>query len=890
MNLLFGVGRGNRWVFKGLGVSMLSALWLALPLSQAGTLPEWVNIEQEPDRVLWLQIPAQMNQEPPQTDQLELLVLRLDPSWNPNWRQAAFELKNLIVTVRTKGPNVRVGLEASEAQTQALMGQELAAYIEGYVFEDNPFIPDGDETGKLWQKVAVAENQVLTTLVDAASIGIAVVLFTHMKISPEHRSFLNFIDHTATGSLDIQPELANLPQENAQFFFAPETGDYHLGIYAPKDEETEFYFDMSPGLKVTLLYPEGARFRHRQYGRRTEIRLFGASRFYFFLLEPKERAGSMESLQIVERKAIDPYELVVKNQVFKDAEDQKFQSLQVDELQNYNYQTPGGVGIDVTFNDTVIIRKGRPIERLRRELYLGGVKWRSKKLPELPLIEPEKVQSVPLDIDLNKSYNYTYLGDGNIDGHPVWKVRFAPQESGDFFSGTVWIDKETGAHRKLRAIQSGLEAPVIGNEVTAYFDWVESDGQRFWTQLREENLQIINIAGLRLVLQINSRRQNFRFNQSDVERVLERAYQSDLTILRDTPKGFRYLTKKGDQRVLSQDSFSSKKAILGGVFFDPGLDTPLPLGGFNYTNLDFLKKGYQANFFLAGALNDLIISHPDFLGRGWDFTAELFATAIYFSDRVFEGDEEREDLEVEELSESVNLTLGIPLNSFFKFSANYSLRYLDYQEADDTDPDYVIPSSTLEHIGRLNLEYSRKRFISAVQYEFVKRSDWEAFGFPADNTPVEDGYRKVQLDASLSKRLPKFQTITVDLRYLKGWDLDRFSRFGFGFFENRVSGFGTSGIEGDEALRLRLDYEIGISGLFNLDLSLDGARAWLDDIDANGVILERDPVDLAGVGMAMNFLGPWKTLIRLDLGFGIHSDLAGEDGDITGQILFLRLF
>ena len=130
-----------------------------------GTLPQWVAVNGEPDRLLQLEIPGQMGMMVRGDAHLEYVVLRLEPTWQPDWKQAAFQLKGQIVAIKTNGPRVRVGLEGSEAQVQALLAHELAPYIEGYVFVDDPFIPKADETGKLWQRLAVPEKRVLGALV-----------------------------------------------------------------------------------------------------------------------------------------------------------------------------------------------------------------------------------------------------------------------------------------------------------------------------------------------------------------------------------------------------------------------------------------------------------------------------------------------------------------------------------------------------------------------------------------------------------------------------------------------------------------------------------------------------------------------------------------------------
>ncbi len=866
-------------------------LTATLPLLAQNNLPRYAAWQPNGPETLACALPAQLQSAPTAQPQLRFLVLQLAPDWAPDWKQAAFQLKGLIVGIKSQSPQALVGIEGARAQIEALLGQELAAYFDGYVYADEPWLPEADPTGKLWQKTAVAGNQVLSTLIEAASLGVELVLFEQFDLSLKQRELLDVVAKTRTGSLDEQPAVSGLDQSNATFFFDPVSGDYHLALFAAKGEVQTLTFQLGKGTKTELLFPKGARHRHQQYASITELRLDGDSDAYFFRLEPGEKAGTSESLEVTTKKIVDPYELVVKNQVFKEEQERLFQSLEVDEQQNYRYAVAGGIDFDVTFEDRVIQRKGQPIERIRQATYLGGVKWKGDKQPELPLISPEKVQTAPLVIDLDKSYTYTYKGEDTVDGQPTWKVGFEPKESGNFYSGTVWIDQQNGSHRKLRAIQSGLEPPVIGNETTVFFDWVEQDGVKYWTQIREENLQLINIVGERIVLQIGSSRANHQFNSGQADQNLKAAYAGKATILRDTQEGFRYLKAKGDgEREISEDTFLKKKAVLGGILFDPALDSPIPLAGFNYTNLDFLGQGYQANFFLAGAINDMIVSNPNFLGTNLDFTAELFLTPLYFGDTVYEENEERKDLEIESLTESFNLTLGVPLGSFWKFSGNYGLIYRDYKRADDTNPAYILPKSHLEHVGRVNLEYSRSRFVSRVQYAFSKRSAWEDFGLPQDTDTVEDSFSTLEIDMTLSKRLPKFQNITGELRYLKGWNLDRFSRFGFGFFENRVSGFGTSGIRGDSATRVKFEYEKGIKGLFNIEFDITGARAELDETVIIGGYQQPESVDLAGIGAALNFMGPWQTLIRFDVGYGAYSSLKAEEGDVSGQIVFLKLF
>ncbi|MDJ0840397.1 MAG: hypothetical protein QNK37_28055 [Acidobacteriota bacterium] len=879
-------------------------VFLALALSasaQSQLLPEWTTLDGDRQDTLRLSIPSQMSASPQVSGELRYLVLELDAGWSADWRQAAFDLKNLIITLKTRGPSVKVGVLGTRPQIDGLLNHELAPYFDGYIYDDEPYLPGLDQTGKLWQRVTEEPASVLGTLVDAASIGTQVVLFQGVVINDAHAAFLNRIAQTDTGSLDIQPQVNNFSQDQAQFFFDPNSGNYHLAVYADAAQQQAIAFSLAKDMKVTALYPEDAPFRTKQFGRRTEIYLSGGQAYYFFLLEPAEKTAQSERIEIRGRSVVDPYELVVKNQVFKDAEAQKFRSLEVDEDATYRYQVAGGFDIDITFRDTLIIRKDKPLERLRRELFIGGARWPYKKKPEFPLIQPEKVKRIPLTVDLDKTYSYSYRGEDTVNGAKTWRVRFKPkQEGANLFSGTVWIDQQTGAHRKLTARQTGMEAPVIANEITAFFDWQEDGGQRYWTQVAEKSLQVLSIGGAQISLVIDSKRYNYRFNRDNTDQVVEEAYASDVTILRDTDDGLRYMVKKkdGSREIAAEENFSRARAIPGGILKDD--DSVVPLLGYNYTSLDFLKRGWQANFFVAGAVNDLLVTNPNFLDRGWDFTAELFATAIHFEDEVYDGVDQVDELTVQTLRQSLNFTLGIPLNGFTKLSFNYGLGFNGFKEGDDMNQEgpngepvadfYTLPEDHLEHTGRVDLTVSWKRLSSRLQFEQVKRGDWEPFGLESGQDPLFDSFRKLTFDTNVSRQLDTFKTIGAEFSYLKGWDLDRFSRFDFGFFGNSVAGFSSSGIEADEALIVSLEYEFGVSDLLNLEVQLDGARAMLDDPESIPYANPLETVDFYGIGVAANFIGPWRSVLRVNMGYGLDADLEDAAGDWNGQILFLKLF
>lgn len=836
--------------------------------------------------VVRLNLPADLNRSAPEGQaELSCLLLECDADWRPQEpAQAAFALKALVVNWKTRGRGVLVGVQGTAELIEALLVHDLAAYLDGYIQAnpEEPWLPEADPTGKMWLKMEAEPAGLLARLLDASAGGVEAI-WLDGTLPLARREWLTAIAHLPAGTIAEPALQSTLQAEQRQFFLNPASGESYLALDLEPGEPAFLSWKTETRWKVEILYPPKAPFDWRQYGAgRLELSYQATLHGGLFRLIPEQEGQFSESVTIVDQRQIDPYELVVANQVFKDAESRKWSSMISEEEVNYRYQGPNGTVVDITFMDTVYRRKGRPTERVRREFYIGGVRWPYEELPELPLIQPEKVQQEPLEIDLNRSYSYSYGGVDQVDGHATHRVDFRPLEAGNFASGSVWIDQKSGAHRRLRAIQANLQAPVTGSEVTAVFDWVRVGDQDLWLPLSENNLLTLNVVGERVAIQLDSRTLSRLLDDPGLEQQLEAAYASNVVILRDGPKGFRYLSKKGQDRVLNEEPITRKKLLLGGILLDPALEFPTPLAGINFTDLDFRGRGMQANLFLAGAINSATLSEPSLFGSRLDLTGTLFLTALYFSDSIYQGSERREDLELKTLTESANLTLGIPLHRTTKLTLNTSLRYLAFKNGDDTDPAYVLPNDTLESIGRMGLAFDFRRFTSALRMEWVRRSDWQSYGLPDEPEANFASYRRLQLDMALSKRLPRFQSVSVDARYLKGWDLDRFSQFGFGFFDNSVSGFGTSGIKGEEAVRLRLGYDVGIKGLFQLNSTLDGARAW----PTQG----GDPVDLVGLGLAANFIGPWKLLLRLNLGYGLTSSLPEEEGDVSGQILFLRLF
>src|SRR5207253_3836984 len=103
-----------------------------------------------------------------------------------------------------------------------------------------------------------------------------------------------------------------------------------------------------------------------------------------------------------------------------------------------------------------------------QDFFINGVKWKYGKIPELPLIQPEKVTQLPLDIHLTNEYRYQLVRETDMLGYHTYEVRFEPPPNAPaalpLYRGTVWIDTRTWARIRISMIQLNLTGEVLSNE------------------------------------------------------------------------------------------------------------------------------------------------------------------------------------------------------------------------------------------------------------------------------------------------------------------------------------------------------------------------------------------------------------------------------------------
>jgi hypothetical protein len=540
------------------------------------------------------------------------------------------------------------------------------------------------------------------------------------------------------------------------------------------------------------------------------------------------------------------------------------------------------------------------------DFFINGVRWKYGSIPELPLIQPEKVTQLPLDIHLTNEYRYELVRLTELDGYRVYEVRFSPPqkapESLPLYRGTVWIDARTWARVRIVMVQLNLSGEVLSNEervdfvpfdratknaLTAADAAIADPRALYWLPTAVSAQQVVSAAGRANVVQRSTQFTNFRIEPTEFANLLAQASASDARMVRETQAGLRYLERRGDgERVVKEGFDTSRLFALGGIHHDAGLEFPVvPLGGINYFNFNLFNKGIQTNVFFAGVVIAANATHPDVGGTRTNVGADFFGIAVPTSNTMYRrfGDDITEvpAETVKALPLGLTLRAGHPIFQFGKIDVSLGMQHFTYQRAEDTAAGFEVPSDTFVFTPGVSFNYARHGYTFSSFYEYSRRSAWEPWGILAEYDPAQKTYARFGGSVGKSFFLPKFQRIGIDLNYLAGSRLDRFSKYELGFFgSQRVHGVKSGSVHAEKAIIGHLSYGFVISDAFRLEAFYD--HALIDDEIAN---LRRAPFQ--GVGIAGQTVGPFGTLVRLDIGKTVGRN---AQGGFVANVVFLKLF
>ncbi len=491
--------------------------------------------------------------------------------------------------------------------------------------------------------------------------------------------------------------------------------------------------------------------------------------------------------------------------------------------------------------------------------------------------------SLPLDLRLNQDYAYRLEGTDTVAGRPAFVVRFDPVDSARaLYRGTVWIDRATFVRLKVQAVETKLNGPIVSNDETQIFaPSGDIDGRPIWLLNHLISKQIFLIGGRSVLIEREVRLSDVVLNASGFEQERAAARASNRIMYRDTDAGVRYFVKQGEARVVSDRMTTSARAFVMGVDVDPSLDRPLPIGGLNILDFNFLNRNLQLALLYGGVIAFGNIQHANLWGGKFDASLDFFGLALKANDDVFDAQGKRSGERVDRIPVGTGLNLGYQATPFQKLTAHYEFKYDAYFRDATTASSFVIPSSTATHGEGAGYEYRRRGYSLLTNAAFYRRSTWQPWGAGDGFDARDRTYAKY--DAGLSKdfTFSTFQTIHVNGTYFGGQRLDRFSMYQFGLFDQtRMHGV-PSAVRFGELWMLRGSYSFNLFDQYRLDLFVD---------HANGRDPEGDRVwrQVTGTGIRLNLRAPRNTILQIDFGKSFLPAVYRGAGSTVLQILLLK--
>ncbi len=515
---------------------------------------------------------------------------------------------------------------------------------------------------------------------------------------------------------------------------------------------------------------------------------------------------------------------------------------------------------------------GVDIEWEELSFSVNGSKWGADR-PPFPLLQAEKVLSLPLQLRFDADYRYTLNGTEVIDGFDCYVIAFEPvKNTAALYRGTVWIDRATFARVRVQTVQSGLSAPVVSNEETQHYVPVANIGGRpVFLFSRMSARQILMVAGRNVLVEKMVAFTNFQVNHPDFATRRAAARASNRVMYKETDQGLRHYVKEGEARVVSSRPSSSVKAMAMGVTIDPSYGFPLPIFGINYLDFEFGSPDTQLALLFGGVLAAGNIQRPKLGSTPLDASVDFFAIAAPSSDRLYGPVGERDDQRVLTWPLSTGVNLGWQYTPFQKAQFQYQFRFDGYVRDRTTAEDFVLPASTITNGLGGAWEYRR------AGYSFVANGAWHR-----RHSGPQPTYEKYTASLSRDWYFKALHKIHLNGAWFGGRRLDRFSKYQFGMFDDtRIHGVPASGVRFQELTMARGSYSFNLLDLYRLDLFLE--QAWGRDRD---VASAWRPI--TGLGAAANLRVRWNMILRADVGKSLLPSGYRGVGSTTFQILLLK--
>ncbi len=540
------------------------------------------------------------------------------------------------------------------------------------------------------------------------------------------------------------------------------------------------------------------------------------------------------------------------------------------------FEAPGFPAPVTVTSRTVIYRSASRTDLQQQDVRVNGVSFTANGgVPRLPIIEPERVATPPLEIALTEAYRYRLAGTETIAGRPCYVVAFSPRSrKTTLFAGRAWIAADSFGLVRVAAVQTALRGPVTASEQTDEFETTR-DG--YSLLVRSDVRQTYEGAAIRTPIHRLMVIDRHEINPADFATRRASAYASPDIMLRDTPQGFRYLTREPSTQASSSGAPANAlepvvtsrahriRTFAFGAIVDPNISQPLPFAGISYVDFDLFGVGAQLNVFFGGSYGQLAFSAPSVRGSRWQLGARAFGIGTSYNDRAFIQGREDYLQDIRQRPAQASFWVLRPLTPRMSLRLGYDWIYTKFGAGETTADEFDVPANQVVHAAVFALDMQRAGWQTSLWWSPAQRVGWRRWGLPTsgDYRASDDDFQRYGVSASRSLALSPRIASRIEAAWMSGDDLDRFSRYAFGTFDNRLRGYPSALVRYDRG------------GVFRTAVAWAAAKAvridgFFDTAEVHDPGFGRGLRNYTGVGAALEAPAPFGTLLALEWGYGLR--------------------
>jgi hypothetical protein len=790
----------------------------------------------------------------------------------------ALHIKQRSVELRSISVDLRIGIEADSPLADALRGRGVEPYVDFVVSEArSPWIREGPQSGL--RALAAPHDGHAERVIRALPARYVSALARLSRVAPAML--------TASDAMTVRC----VPECRSQTLLNPETLDSLISIEAHAPPERLLVEPPLPPDARAITISDAGDVVDLPFDafRRT------ARSASFIVVVPAQSDRFATGVRVRAARHLSVEEIVARHQAERERQRRAIHSVISRGRTLVMFDAPG-FGAPITIGaETTMYARADLVEVEQRDVRVNGLAW-GNGVPRLPLIQAERIATPPMSLTLDEAYRYELERDESAGGRLCYRVAFSSKGDADV-RGRAWIAADDFALVRLQVTQRSSNGPIVWSDQRDEFQPQVEAGLRVWLPVRTEIHQMYEGAAHRTPIHRIVEITTHIVNAPDFDDRLLAAHRRPSVMLRDTPEGFRYLDRRdgsaeGDTREVRSSGSSRVRTAALGVIIDPNITRPLPFAGVNYLDFNLFGRGIQLNAFGGVGYGRASVATGGLGGTRWQAIGDAFAIAATYNDRVFIDGREQYDLNLRQRPAHAMVGIMRPLTRTtrsMRVRGEYHVDYTRLERGDTTDAGFVLPASPIVHAARIAIQGQRGPWSADVWWSPAVRQRWTPWGLATSGVDEEGSqqnraFQRVGASLTRSFIFSERAAARVDVAWMGGRDLDRFSRFTFGTFENHLHGYPAATIRFDRgaiahsvatytaASRLRID------GFFDVAAVRDAAFAFTTRT-------------YPGLGAGVEVPMPHGVLLAAEWGYGVRGvSSSGQNGTHVVRVSAYKMF